>query len=76
MTPSWFFLSTLNYDARSTTHQIFKLIHFLASIQLRAFTTQYAATVDTFHQTVSLPEMWHGHRNADTHSTSLVYDYV
>ena len=23
MTSSWFFLSTLNYDARSTTHQIF-----------------------------------------------------
>ena len=22
MTSSWFFLSTLNYDARSTTHQI------------------------------------------------------
>ena len=25
MTSSWFFLSTLNYDARSTTHQILKL---------------------------------------------------
>ena len=24
MTSSWFFLSTLNYDARSTTHQIYK----------------------------------------------------
>ena len=24
MTSSWFFLSTLNYDARSTTHQIFQ----------------------------------------------------
>jgi len=24
VTPSWFFLSTLNYDARSTTHQIYK----------------------------------------------------
>jgi hypothetical protein len=24
VTSSWFFLSTLNYDARSTTHQIFK----------------------------------------------------
>ena len=23
MTSSWFFLSTLNYDARSTTHQIY-----------------------------------------------------
>ena len=26
MTSSWFFLSTLNYDARSTTHQIYKTI--------------------------------------------------
>ena len=25
MTSSWFFLSTLNYDARSTTHQIYRL---------------------------------------------------
>jgi len=25
VTSSWFFLSTLNYDARSTTHQIDKL---------------------------------------------------
>ena len=24
MTSSWFFLSTLNYDARSTTHQLFE----------------------------------------------------
>ena len=26
MTSSWFFLSTLNYDARSTTHQIRNLL--------------------------------------------------
>jgi len=26
LTSSWFFLSTLNYDARSTTHQIYKCI--------------------------------------------------
>ena len=26
MTPSWFFLSTLNYDARSNTHQIYLTI--------------------------------------------------
>ena len=26
MTSSWFFLSTLNYDARSTTHQIYCII--------------------------------------------------
>ena len=25
MTSSWFFLSTLNYDARSTTHQIYSI---------------------------------------------------
>ena len=30
MTSSWFFLSTLNYDARSTTHQIYdKILTFL-----------------------------------------------
>jgi len=27
VTSSWFFLSTLNYDARSTTHQINKMMH-------------------------------------------------
>ena len=27
MTSSWFTLSTLNYDARSTTHQIYRLQH-------------------------------------------------
>jgi len=26
VTSSWFFLSTLNYDARSTTHQIYGLV--------------------------------------------------
>jgi len=25
VTSSWFFLSTLNYDARSTTHQIYSI---------------------------------------------------
>ena len=29
MTSSWFFLSTLNYDARSTIHQIFHIVHRL-----------------------------------------------
>jgi len=27
VTSNWFFLSTLNYDARSTTHQIF--VHYI-----------------------------------------------
>jgi hypothetical protein len=27
VTSSWFFLSTLNYDARSTTHQIYHKFH-------------------------------------------------
>ena len=31
MTSTWFFLSTLNYDARSTTHQIYNLIVSLQS---------------------------------------------
>ena len=30
MTSSWFFLSTLNYDARSATHQIYKFCFTLA----------------------------------------------
>ena len=34
MTSSWFFLSTLNYDARSTTHQIYKRIHFVHTYML------------------------------------------
>ena len=28
VTFSWFFLSTLNYDARSTTHQMFTTVHY------------------------------------------------
>jgi len=28
VTSSWFFLSTLNYDARSTTHQIQRVVSF------------------------------------------------
>jgi len=28
VTSSWFFLSTLNYDARSTTHQMIYLLNF------------------------------------------------
>ena len=31
MTSSWFFLSTLNYDARSTTHQIYRCVHTIMS---------------------------------------------
>ena len=31
MTSSWFFLSTLNYDARSTTHQIYNYTSFSPS---------------------------------------------
>ena len=62
------------------THSVipwqFKLIDVSASMQLRAFTTQHAVTVNAFHQTVSLSEMWLGHSDADTHSTPPVYDYV
>ena len=32
MTSSWFFLSTLNYDARSTTHQICNKTHCESSL--------------------------------------------
>ena len=34
VTSSWFFLSTLNYDARSTTHQIYILPISTVRIQL------------------------------------------
>ena len=34
MTSSWFFLSTLNYDARSTTHQIYNTYLILFSNKL------------------------------------------
>ena len=40
MTSSWFFLSTLNYDARSTTHQIYikqKILIFERNILRRIF---------------------------------------
>ena len=32
MTSSWFFLSTLNYDARSATHQILFYVVLTASV--------------------------------------------
>ena len=32
---SWFFLSTLNYDARSTTHQIYNTVLWLLELQIR-----------------------------------------
>ena len=34
MTSSWFFLSTLNYDARSTTHQINYLLTYLLTYSM------------------------------------------
>ena len=37
MTSSWFFLSTLNYDARSTTHQIYRKLVLLAQVVVRDF---------------------------------------
>jgi len=33
VTSSWFFLSTLNYNARSTTHQIIPQIKVLTSVR-------------------------------------------
>ena len=36
MTSSWFFLSTLNYDARSTTHQIYSVAFvYIASFKIK-----------------------------------------
>ena len=36
MTSNWFFLSTLNYDARSTTHQINKTFNLRVTLTLAA----------------------------------------
>jgi len=43
VTSSWFFLSTLNYDARSTTHQI--SIHCVLSVLKQQFATVCAKWV-------------------------------
>jgi len=38
VTSSWFFLSTLNYNARSTAHQIFKEYNLeIATIRMKVF---------------------------------------
>ena len=37
MTSTWFFLSTLNYDARSTTHQV--LSKFMSHDKIKPLTT-------------------------------------
>ena len=34
MTSSWFFLSTLNYDARSTTNQIFRELKINTAVKI------------------------------------------
>ena len=51
MTSSWFFLSTLNYDARSTTHQISKfslpiVFTYTKSCTFCEFFTQYFGYYD------------------------------
>ena len=44
---SWFFLSTLNYDARSTTHQTYHILYFCLKIVLYSATIQYAFQYST-----------------------------
>ena len=44
MTSSWFFLSTLNYDARSTTHQI----NLLQSVLLSELVTSLTVRISSF----------------------------
>jgi len=41
VTSNWFFLSTLNYDARSTTHQIYTIIISFYIISDSLFTQRY-----------------------------------
>jgi hypothetical protein len=53
-----------------------KLIDASTNIQLRAFTAHYAVVISAFLRTASLPEMWLGHSDAETHSCPLEYDYM
>ena len=41
MTSSWFFLSTLNYDARSTTHQIYRIRDLTAANAMKETNQQH-----------------------------------
>ena len=55
MTSSWFFLSTLNYDARSTTHQIYWNIFIKMGQQI----LHWHLVVRTFLNE-HLPNRWNG----------------
>ena len=49
MTSSWFFLSTLNYDARSTTHQIYRhSISIKMAVSLKTCTREEQRSVIRF----------------------------
>jgi hypothetical protein len=53
-----------------------KLIDASANIQLREYTAHCAVAISAFLRTLSLPEMWLGHSDADTHPSPLEYDYM
>jgi len=43
VTSSWFFLSTLNYDARSTTHQIYLVcVKYMSAQRRNRLTTRFS----------------------------------
>ena len=71
MTSSWFFLFTLNYDARSTTHQVsVKLIAFVYMIRISECfdSTVYADTIDIIYMIYVLDSV-----NLQFLSNSLFY---
>jgi len=41
VTSSWFFLSTLNYEAQSTTHQIYLIVLHVSAPALSHHQTSY-----------------------------------
>jgi len=73
VTSSWFFLSTLNYDARSTTHQIYSILILctcyktqkLKNVHIKVSTTiiapRYVSSEDWQNQrtTNRWPLKWH-----------------
>jgi len=56
VTSSWFYLSTLNYDARSTTHQLKAVFTRQSSCHALRITTDGARVVLTRCLTLSLSE--------------------
>ena len=57
MTSSWFFLSTLNYDARSTTHQIYLKTTLPGQTHADSCNSTFC-NVRKIHNAVQLCDLW------------------